>query len=61
MSHEANKGLPRSWFFENKAFYLMMGDLDKPFHLPECECPDCERWRTNNDRPTHAELHAERT
>lgn len=25
--------------------YPIWGDLDKPFHKPECECGDCERWR----------------
>jgi hypothetical protein len=36
--------------------YLMVGDLDKPFHRPECECEDCENWRTSVDRQTHKEL-----
>lgn len=25
--------------------YPIIGDLDKPFHLPECECLYCEAWR----------------
>lgn len=36
--------------------YMMIGDMDKPFHRPECECADCEAWRRDHDRPTHAEL-----
>lgn len=23
-------------------------DPEKPFHLPECECDDCESWRDRN-------------
>jgi len=37
--------------------YLIIGDLEKPFHLPECECDECEQWRTDNDRLTRAEVH----
>lgn len=36
--------------------YLVLGDVDKPFHLPECDCDDCERWREEHDRPTHEEI-----
>ncbi len=36
--------------------YLIIGDLDKPFHLPECECRHCEQWRVENDRPTRKEV-----
>lgn len=35
--------------------YLIWGDLDKPFHLCECECEQCEEWRRQKGRPTHAE------
>ncbi len=38
------------------AAYMMWGDLDKPFHRPECSCLSCEAWRAEHDRPTHAEL-----
>lgn len=38
--------------------YMLIGDLDKPFHLCECECGRCEGWRQANKRPTHAELRA---
>lgn len=41
---------------ENPQFYLMFGDLDKPFHRAECECPSCEEWRVSKGRPTHEEL-----
>ena len=40
----------------NARAYLTWGDLDKPFHRPECACEDCEDWRRRKDRPTHAEL-----
>lgn len=40
----------------NAGAYLIIGDIDKPFHLPECECPACEQWRRDKDRPTHEEL-----
>ena len=36
--------------------YLIIGDLDKPFHFPECECNDCETWRASNNRPTRKEV-----
>lgn len=36
--------------------YMMFGDIDKPFHRPECECLDCENWRVSKGRSTHAEL-----
>lgn len=26
------------------------GDVDKPFHFPECECDQCEVWRRVNNR-----------
>lgn len=41
----------------NASAYLTWGDLDKPFHLPECECDRCEEWRRQKGRPTHKELH----
>jgi hypothetical protein len=41
---------------QNATAYMMMGDLDKPFHRPECECRNCEDWRRRMNRPTHAEL-----
>jgi hypothetical protein len=36
--------------------YMMVGDIDKPFCRPECECEACECWRKNKGRPTHKEL-----
>jgi len=27
--------------------YPIIGDLDKPFHRPECCCASCEQWRRN--------------
>ena len=36
--------------------YMIIGDVDKSFHLPECACTECERWRMNRGRPTHAYL-----
>lgn len=38
--------------------YLIVGDLDKPFHLCECACLDCEQWRINNGRPTREQVRA---
>ena len=35
---------------------LIIGDLDKPFHRPECECDRCEQWRTHMGRPTNQEV-----
>lgn len=40
----------------NPEGYLTVGDLDKPFHRPECECEECEAWRKSKGRPTHAEV-----
>lgn len=42
--------------FRHRDAYLIVGDLDKPFHLPECECGRCEAWRRSRGRATHAEL-----
>lgn len=35
--------------------YLVIGDVDKPYHRPECACDGCENWRKSKDRPTHKE------
>lgn len=43
---------------KNPTGYLIMGDIDKPFHRPECECQVCEDWRAKMNRPTHQELRA---
>lgn len=48
----------REAILANPQAYLVVGDIDKPFHLPECECDRCEHWRKVRDRPTHAELRA---
>ena len=40
----------------NRESYLIVGDIDKPFHRPECECGMCELWRTAHCRPTHAKI-----
>lgn len=48
--------LTYEWCVANAEFYMMFGDCDKPFHRPECECVDCERWRISVGRPTHAQL-----
>lgn len=32
---------------------LIIGDLDKPFDLPECECCRCENWRRSVGRETN--------
>jgi hypothetical protein len=48
----------RENFIKHRKAYLTLGDLDKPFHLPECECERCEDWRWSKGRPTHAELRA---
>lgn len=36
--------------------YLTVGDIDKPFHRPECGCEHCESWRRSEGRPTHKEI-----
>lgn len=41
---------------KNPETYMTLGDVDKPFHRPECECERCEGWRIGKDRPTHKEL-----
>jgi hypothetical protein len=41
---------------KNPTAYLILGDVDKDFHLPECECNWCEDWRKSKDRPTRKEL-----
>jgi hypothetical protein len=46
----------RAKFIRHREAYMLIGDLDKPFHMPECCCEDCEHWRQHHDRPTHAEL-----
>lgn len=46
----------RERLIENRFSYMVWGDLDKPFHRPECECDACEDWRKKMDRPTHAKL-----
>jgi hypothetical protein len=43
---------------ECRSVYLIIGDIDKTFHRPECECFWCEDWRRTKGRPTHAELRA---
>jgi hypothetical protein len=48
----------REKLIEYRHAYLVWGDLDKPFHLPECECTECEDWRRARGRPTHEELRA---
>jgi hypothetical protein len=40
----------------NADAYLIYGDLDKPFHLCECECDECEGWREKKGRPRRKEL-----
>ena len=35
---------------------MIIGDLDKSFHLPECECDACENWRKNQGRRTYGEM-----
>jgi hypothetical protein len=37
---------------EKAAAYLIIGDLDKPFHRPECPCELCDKWREEKGRPT---------
>lgn len=46
----------REELIKHRSAYLIWGDLDKPFHLPECECERCEAWRASKGRPTHKEL-----
>lgn len=45
-------------FVRNAEAYMVIGDIDKDFHLPECECKFCEEWRRRKGRPTHEELRA---
>lgn len=58
MSEESDKLLDEL----NKAIedcpnaYLILGDLDKPFHKPECECDMCEEWRVFKGRRTRKEV-----
>jgi hypothetical protein len=40
----------------NPEAYLVLGDLDKPFHRPECECEMCENWRIQKGRNSHREI-----
>jgi hypothetical protein len=48
----------REKLIRNRTAYMTLGDVDKPFHRPECECQDCEFWRKLRGRPTHTELRA---
>lgn len=54
-SNRAEKRARREAILRSADAYLTVGDLDKPFHEPECECPECEAWRTMMGRPTHEE------
>lgn len=46
----------REFLIENRRAYMTLGDLDKPFHRPECMCDQCEGWRVAKGRPTYTEL-----
>lgn len=46
----------REKLLENADAYLLVGDQDKEFHEPRCECFRCERWRERKGRPTHQEI-----
>ncbi len=35
---------------------MIVGNLEKPFHRPECQCKHCEQWRRDNGKPTYEEL-----
>lgn len=48
----------RAAYVKYRDTYMLIGDLDKPFHLCECACDECESWRRAKGRPTHAELRA---
>ena len=52
------RDLEEDWkkIVRNRRAYMSIGDLDKPFHRPECACPNCEKWRVDKGRPTHKEL-----
>lgn len=53
--------MPEDWSkWETRQNYLVIGDLDKTFHRPECECDDCESWRVWKGRPTHKEIRGEK-
>lgn len=43
-------------FVKYRDNYMLVGDLDKPFHRPECSCVVCEDWRKDKGRPTFEEL-----
>ena len=48
----------REAILKHPTTYLILGDVDKPFHRPECECDSCEGWRLAMNRPTHKGLRA---
>lgn len=48
--------MDRQELIKNRTTYMMIGDLDKPFHLCECQCGQCENWRILKGRPTFEEL-----
>jgi hypothetical protein len=48
----------RDKYVTHRRAYLVLGDLDKPIHEPECECEGCEGWRVAKGRPTRRELNA---
>ena len=48
----------REAILKHPTTYMIFGDVDKPFHRPECECESCEDWRKGKGRPTHQELRA---
>lgn len=42
---------------ETAAKLMMIGNVgDKSFHLPECQCDDCETWRVRSGYPTYAAI-----
>lgn len=36
---------------------LIIGDLGKNFHRPECECESCELWRRRTGVPMRESIH----
>lgn len=46
----------RAKYVSGGSTYMMIGDVDKHYHRPECECTACENWRKASFRPTHEEL-----
>jgi hypothetical protein len=55
---EAQRKAPRR-LTDEETKRQIIGDLDKPFHRPECQCDQCEEWRSDNGRKPYRDAEDE--